>query len=389
MNKTLLKFLSLFIGALVITIFCANLYEGYLDEKLELLKAENAKRQYNLVVRDKGHSILKKLSTEDNILILGSSELGVDVPQNPKYLFPNKQVKAGVAIVGRAHTQSLLDAIKLVSLENDKIVVIVSAQWFEGKDIDEKGTQANFSELQFYKYMYDDRVPKEDKLYVAQRLRKQLAGSEVVSRAYLFSLLYSSDNMFAKGLLKLLEPYYLMRNEFLILKDKHDSYKFLQTKQNNRKEPVKNIDWQSEQAIATKMGMQFVGNNDFYVDDDYYNQYLAKNIKNLKNSRNNMSLLESAEFEDYKLLLATFKQLGVKPYIVFMSTNGWYYDYIGTSREHRLEFYDKLQQITEEYDMPYLDLRDKEYEPYFYKDVMHLGWKGWLYVSEKITEHYK
>ena len=30
----------------------------------------------------------------------------------------------------------------------------------------------------------------------------------------------------------------------------------------------------------------------------------------------------------------------------------------------------------------------KEYEPYFYYDVMHLGWKGWLYVDEQLTRHY-
>ena len=87
-------------------------------------------------------------------------------------------------------------------------------------------------------------------------------------------------------------------------------------------------------------------------------------------------------------MLETFKQTGVSPYIVFMSTNGWYYDYVGLSQDKRLLFYDKLGSMAKEYGFSYLDLRDKEYEPYFYKDVMHLGWKGWLYVNKQITEHY-
>lgn len=30
-----------------------------------------------------------------------------------------------------------------------------------------------------------------------------------------------------------------------------------------------------------------------------------------------------------------------------------------------------------------------EYEDYFLKDVMHLGWKGWVYVDEAIDKYYK
>ena len=70
-------------------------------------------------------------------------------------------------------------------------------------------------------------------------------------------------------------------------------------------------------------------------------------------------------------------------------TSGYYYDYIGIDKEKRYSVYDKLVEIINNYGFDYLDLRDKEYVPYFYKDVMHFGWKGWLYVDEQITKYYK
>ena len=108
----------------------------------------------------------------------------------------------------------------------------------------------------------------------------------------------------------------------------------------------------------------------------------------LKDSFKDVDLVNSNEMKDYELFLKMCKQTGVKPYIVFMSTNGYYYDFTGLTKEKRDKFYDKLIQLATMCDFDYLDLRDHEYEPYFLKDVMHLGWKGWLYVDRKIAEYY-
>ena len=71
------------------------------------------------------------------------------------------------------------------------------------------------------------------------------------------------------------------------------------------------------------MGEDACTNNNFYVYDEYYDTYLKDNIEQSKNSMDpNTNLCASKEFDDYRLMLDTFKQAGVKPYIVFMSTNG-------------------------------------------------------------------
>ena len=79
---------------------------------------------------------------------------------------------------------------------------------------------------------------------------------------------------------------------------------------------------------------------------------------------------------------------GIKLYVVFMSTNGYYYDYTGITKKARSDFYKQQAAVMKKYGVPYLNLEDKEYVPYFYYDVMHLGWKGWLYFDEQLTKHF-
>ncbi len=35
------------------------------------------------------------------------------------------------------------------------------------------------------------------------------------------------------------------------------------------------------------------------------------------------------------------------------------------------------------------DFSGHEYDPYFMKDTIHIGWKGWVYVDKAIDEFYK
>lgn len=136
------------------------------------------------------------------------------------------------------------------------------------------------------------------------------------------------------------------------------------------------------------MGKEACTNNNFYVNNHYYTTYIQLKLNMLKNTNCNVDLLKSKELGDFNIFLESCKELGIKPYIVFMPTNGFYYDYTGLTQDKRLALYNKLESISKTYGFEYLDMREKEYEPYFFNDVMHIGWKGWLYVNRKITEHY-
>lgn len=390
MRNKIFRVISLLIFSGCLAMFVLSQYNVYLEKQLASLDVNNIKYEYGMDIKDKGKVLLGKSINNDELIMIGSSELGADVPQNPVNMFPNQDLQTNVNRVGRAYAQSLVNSFKIGSLDingEDKVVLIVSLQWFLNDDIDKKGTQSNFSELQFYKYMNDTSITVEDKRYLCERLVKLLSGEATVGRAYLYARLYNSDNILLEGLFNALRPYYWLRENFLVLKDKHDAYNYL--KQNHYvQKNIMNIDWEKEKIRAYEMGREKCTNNDFYVNDEYYDRYLRNRIGTLKNSSEKVNLMNSKEFTDYELFLKTCKSKNIKPYIVFMSTNGYYYDYIGINKNKRDEFYNKLADITQQYGVDYLDLRDMEYEPYFYADVMHLGWRGWLYVNEQITKHF-
>ena len=110
---------------------------------------------------------------------------------------------------------------------------------------------------------------------------------------------------------------------------------------------------------------------------DYLNGYLKGN-----------DALSSVEMNDFKFFLSVCKDLDIKPYIIMPPVNGWYYDYLGLSKEERDQYYNKIDNLSKEQGLDVLDLRNYEYKQDFLIDVMHLGEEGWLKVSEGIYNHF-
>lgn len=393
MNKILKNF-SLFLISVFIVFLTLITYDKYLVREINLFYNPALGRTYGVDEMNKGIKILEHNAQKDNIIMLGSSELdNADyIPQNPVHMFPNTKLNSDVSLVGRAFVQSLLNSIKVAALsedfQNKKLVLIVSLQWFLEKEINEGGYKAHFSEVQFYKMINNKNLSNDIKKYICQRTTNLAKNEPFLSIPYFYAYLYQKDNFVSNIFLNILKPYYFTREKFLDLKDKHQSYKKIKQFRDCPLQTIKDINWIEEETNAYQMGKKECNNNDFYVYDDYYTTYLEPRIKELKNSADKIDLLSSKEVDDYELFLKCCNELYLKPYVVFMPTNGFYYDYIGLTQDKRLTFYDKLADLSKKYEIDYLDLRNKEYEPYFLKDVMHLGWKGWLYVNKQITEHY-
>lgn len=97
----------------------------------------------------------------------------------------------------------------------------------------------------------------------------------------------------------------------------------------------------------------------------------------------------SPEYEDLRLFLDVCKETGTEPLIVSIPVNGRWYDWTGFPKEDREAYYENIRKICEEYQVEMADFSDKEYEEYFLKDIMHLGWKGWVYLDEAVYEFWK
>lgn len=372
---------------IVIIIFGFNLI---LDKKIEEYQSSDFQKAFSIFERDKGLKFLKEENEKKNILLFGSSELGYEGEQNITNYFPNSKVPYSVDKIGHASVQNLLHLMKLGSIgcsEDSKAAIIVSLQWFNGEDIGKEAFWSNFSELQFYSFMNNPDIQEEEKQYVCQRILSLSYDNILIEPIYLYAKLYSSNSMIIKVGRIVVYPFYNIWKQFLTVKDKYQLYQKLREYKKRTDTTVYQVNWEEEYKKAEKQGKESCTNNPFYVEDNYYNTYIKDEIETVKDSMINEKLL-SKEIDDFECFLKIAKQLGVKPYLIFMNTNGYYYDYVGIDRTTREHLYDKLVALAKKYDMNYLDLRDYEYEPYFMYDVMHLGWKGWLYTSEKIAEYF-
>lgn len=342
--------------------------------------------------------ILQKISFSrpDNLPIFGSSELSTDfIPTNPMNFFRDKKDGFQVNLIGRGYSQDFIHAMDFLSLgdnlEDKKAVVILSPQWFEAAGLSPSNFNMNFSELQFYSIMFNNKIEKQAKLHVASRVNYLLKGTKDYPYDEIYSYLYSKDNLFTESILAVLTPYYKYKYRVLQVKDKIEAYKIVKENESNIKTipPKKTeINWEQETAKAESLGKSSCTNNDFGIYDDYYNTYVKPNLQKEKGISSKGSYLNSPEYDDLKFLLETAKKLNMKILFISVPVNGAWYDYTGFPESDRQQYYKKVKDLVTSYGFQIEDYSGSEHEKYFFCDVMHLGWKGWVKIDEAIDKFY-
>ncbi len=433
------KYISYFLrqGLVFILVICTCcMLSKYIDSKIDLLYEEQPARVNHASgwgVKERGEALISRsLYDKKNILIMGSSELNVPPPYKIQCLLPNCYYRGEVSTVGKGHVQNLNHAMNLGAnyerVKDNNIVVMEGLQWFMGNEPGIKGFFANFSHQHFYDFLANAWISEDNKKYLCKRylhmenlnekkdftnLKKAITkGSSTAAffdsliqtarefrfvivdgeiefpTTYILARVYVSDNVFAKLLYHVLKPYFFFKGYIMGMKDKVDSLKWLYKVNTAKEDYIIFDDWDELYVACEKEGRDSCTNNGIYVDDGYFTKYLKERWEKLKDKDSKTELMISTEWEDFRFLLGVCRELGLEPYVVLQSTNGWYYDYVGMSKDKRNELYIKQEKIVQEYKFSYLNLKDKEYEPYFYRDVMHLGWKGWPYVTQNIVEHF-
>ncbi|CEQ18588.1 D-alanyl-lipoteichoic acid biosynthesis protein DltD [Paraclostridium sordellii] len=393
MKKLIYFIIPLLIGG--IFLFGLN---KFLDTKIsELLKEKDLIPIMNdslSNIKDKGVIANDYFLERKDIMMLGSSELGHSTKQHPTYYFNTNRSKNGVFTIGRAYTQSLQDATILGSvnpnIKDKKVVLLVSMQWF----MDKKGVtphhyQTRFSPVQFYSFLDNPDISKENKLKLAKRASKLLVGAGEYKPEAVYAKLYTSNSFVSKVEKVLLAPYFEGRKYFVSLKGKGLLYeKLVALPYKKAQKPSKPINWEKETDKAIEDAKKRVGKNDLSIDKIYYKKNFGHNLDRVRGKYKNVDLLKSKEFYDYQLTLDVCKDLGIKPVVVMIPAMDKFYDVTGISREERHEFYNKAGKMAKEEGFDVIDLRSKETEKYYLRDVMHLGTKGWVDVCEKLFKEF-
>lgn len=378
----------------IATIAALNKYlDRNIDQMLEKKELSWAGKEYNSVYKDKGVRFNNYFADNDYILLQATSELNVDIPQTPINFFPIQGMN-DVETVGVQGWQSLTHLSILGSQntenKNRKVALIVSLQWFYNKDgIPPEDFQSSFSPVQFYSFLENSEITEEHKKEYASRISTLLKGSIQYLPENLYSRIYAGENIFSKVIKQVFKPYFCAREYMVKLKDKGLLYKKLKLLEDKKEgEEITTVNWDEELNKAEEEGKEKISNNEYMVADDYYNKYKSSLTAN-KDSLKDRNILESKEYDDFKLYLDICEDLGIKPYIILMPANGKWYDDLGMKKEERHKFYKSIEKISEDRGFEVLNFDKKEYKPYFMCDASHFGWKGWLEVDEKLYEHFK
>lgn len=338
------------------------------------------------------------LIAKDTVMLYGSSELAALSKFHPSQLFDGKPTGFVPYVIGRGGCQDLIQVLNFASqqegVQNKKAVIIMSVQWFTPEGISESAFSQNFSAFQAYAMLSNSSLTPELKASIAQRLLQFSS----LSKEYpiLAQMLALQGRQDIKSRLKWWAYWLPARMETAALELQelsrlHWYMPMLNQEAVDRNKPGMQArelpSWEELRQQAAQMGKSQTTSNSFGIVDSLYLKFSSDFYARLANTSANGKLYPSPEYDDLQLLLQVLKQEKIQPLFVIPPVNGVWYDYIGFPKSERQACYTRVRQMIEEQGFQVEDLSPHEYDPYFLQDIMHVGWKGWVYIDEAMDRY--
>lgn len=380
-----------FFIALVLCISTVWLAKGHLDTVAKEASYNNSIRYDISFAKFKSHNILVNNIDDTTLTVMGSSELSriTGSKQHPKNAIDFQDLK--FMTIGQGYFQSILHTITLGSIDegikNRKVVLFLSPQWFDQKGIRKEAFASRYSEDHMIYFLKNQHITKETKGAVLKRIASLLKeNKDLTNRLDKYKKLYV-DNEIGEY-----DKYYIQAfSSFINQKYEYEylfNFKGDKSINTNKYEP-NNIDFHALQIDGEKKAQNACTNNKFGIRDDYWNQHIKRRFNKLKDSHKDIKYSQSLEYNDLQLFLDVAKELGIKVELVNQPVNGPWYDYMGHSKEDRQMYYQNIRDIANANSVALLDLSKYEYDPYFFMDATHFGWKGWAIINEELLKFYQ
>ena len=328
----------------------------------------------------------------NTVTIYGSSELKTtDIRTHPANFFDGQRAGFQVNLVGRGSCQSLVHALSIAasgdSLTGQKVVLITAPQSYVAEGIASDLFMANFSEQQILATLADETVPQEIRDYLSARVQTLIDTYNHENGTSLQT--YTAAGLATKyGNPAVLRPYAVLSRWLLNTRDLAASRRIMSNYEDVKPLAVP-INWEAEEQSALEQAAEMVTNNDYYMQDSYFNTYIGRKLEQQAGKDEGLTYNESPEYADLECLLKLCEVKGLDVLFVHVPMHGSWNDYTGFTADRRAQYYENVRQIVSDYDVELLDLTGYEYEPYFLCDTMHLGWKGWLEVDRAICAFYE
>ncbi|MDB6212816.1 D-alanyl-lipoteichoic acid biosynthesis protein DltD [Gemella haemolysans] len=377
----MIRLKAFLISILLVLITLVILNKTYIKKIEDYYKVnDNSVRYSTAFEKYKSKDIILENITPKTLVLLGSSELTTTINEDyhPKKIFNYEDFN--IMQIGVGNSQNIIHAATIGSIGNDirnnEIVMIQSIQWFDNKNgILKDAFLSRISSEHVYNTMANDKISKETKEKFINRVIELSSTNKVLNKKYRSYKKYfveEQGNFITGEFLKLDNYFYKLKNKYEFFKNKgRENYPL-----SGEKTPDYN--WKELDEKVTEQAKERTNNNDYQIDNTYYDKYIKTKYDQLKNSSKNTKYDESKEYDDLDILLSIVKDLNLNMKFAILPANGKWSDYIGIDSEKRRVAYNNLKEIAKKNNIEVMDYSSKEYEEYYMYDAMHLGWRGWI-----------
>lgn len=387
MKKAVFSPLILAFLVLLLLVVIPNIWIEHFIPKSRVNEAATELNQFMF----QGKYVQGKMLEEPKYLpIYGSSELSRLDQFHPSNYFHVNNEGFTPFLVGRGGTESLIHFLNFSEhtnqLEGKKLVFVLSPQWFQPGGADESHFVPNYSTIQGYDLAFNKQLDPSLK----KKAIKRLLHFSPVKDDLMLSTLYKAEisrNPLMKTKAAMLRP---AAYAYRVLLEKKDLYYSLAggvPRHRVISQTVRDKTWEQLEKQAVQTGTKRATNNHFFVVNSQFNK-IKERVPSLKNYKAGASYGKSIEYSDFQLVLDLLKESGAKPLFISIPVNGRWYDYTGFPKEGRTAYYKRIKKQIEAEGFQIADFSNHEYDPYFMKDTIHIGWKGWVYTDKAIKDFY-
>lgn len=344
-------------------------------------------------------SLMNNLET-GKVVVFGSSELSLTSKNTLQFMVSNFFSRNGqpVETVGKGGHQLMAILSELValhsqkSIDNAKIVVMLSPTWFTGKYAD--GTKMSIY-LKFmtndmmYKLYTNNMVDDQFKFFIRDYItanEKRMSGS---SRSYDLMKQFGRESSypdFSDGVLSYLSDTFsiLSRVDFYNDQIGYESGAVV-------KYDFPPVDYDSLYRQAMENNSQASTNNVYGIRNSYFKKHILKNDKGdirISSVGKIRPVAKNREYQTLLQLLQLLKEYKIKPLFVMQDLHPFIYT---KDRKNILPVLALVKASVTSAGFEYLDMWSYTKADYIngeLKDKMHLGELGWMKVNRKIVEHF-
>lgn len=384
-KKIFAIFGPLVLSAVLVAILFFTPFNIDLDSKKVLADASTS-MSANIL---RGNAIKNKaISSDKYVPFFGSSELSRISAFHPSVLAEKYDRNYRPFLLGAPGTQSLTQAMMMKSmgsdLANKKVVFILSPQWFVKEGVTKDYFNAYYSELQTYQWVKNlEEIDESDK-YLANRL---LDFSKVREDKLLVQALKNIEN----GQQPKKSDKQSIRLKLSMLSREDDLFSKIGmiNKQKAIDKATKKLpekyDYQVLDTLAGEIGKKATSNNSFEISNRFYNTRLKNKLTKLENSQKDWNYCFSPEYSDLQLALNQLAKEKTEVMFIIPPVNKHWSNFTGLSQEMLQGYAKKVKyQLESQGFTNVADFTTADNVSYFMADTIHLGWRGWLNVDQKI-----